>query len=73
MPIKNEIVEELLKGADPKKVFSIDGLLEEIKKALAERMPNAELDGHLQKEATGRLRATRVVAQTTATATARRL
>ena len=34
MPIKNEIVEELLKGADPKKVFSSDGLLDEIKKAL---------------------------------------
>ncbi len=51
MPIKNEIVEELLKGADPKKVFSTDGLLEEIKKALAERMLNAELDEHLQGEA----------------------
>ena len=52
MPIKNEIVEELLKGADPKKVFSTDGLLDEIKKALAERMLNAELDEHLQNEAT---------------------
>lgn len=50
MPIKNEIVEELLKGADPKKVFSCDGLLDEIKKALAERMLNAELDEHLQNE-----------------------
>ena len=52
MPIKNEIVEELLKGADPKKVFSSDGLLDEIKKALAERMLNAELDEHLQSEGT---------------------
>jgi transposase-like protein len=51
MPIKNEIVEELLKGADPKKAFSSDGLLGEIKKALAERMLNAELDEHLQNEA----------------------
>jgi len=51
MPIKNEIVEELLKGADPQKVFSSDGLLDEIKKALAERMLNAELDEHLQNEA----------------------
>lgn len=51
MPIKNEIVEELLKGADPKKVFSSDGLLDEIRKALAERMLNAELDEHLQNEA----------------------
>jgi len=52
MPIKNEIVEELLKGTDPKKVFSTDGLLDEIKKALAERMLNAELDEHLQNEST---------------------
>jgi putative transposase len=51
MAIKNEIVDELLKGADPKKVFSSEGLLEEIKKALAERMLNAELDEHLQGEA----------------------
>jgi putative transposase len=52
MPIKNEIVDELLKDADPKKVFSSEGLLAEIKKALAERMLNAELDDHLQNEAT---------------------
>jgi putative transposase len=53
MAIKNEIVDELLKGADPKKVFSSEGLLAEIKKALAERMLNAELDDHLQNEAGG--------------------
>lgn len=51
MAIKNEIVDELLKGADPKKVFSSEGLLDEIKKALAERILNAELDEHLQNEA----------------------
>jgi putative transposase len=51
MPIKNEIVDELLKGADPKTVFTSEGLLDEIKKALAERMLNAELDEHLQNEA----------------------
>jgi putative transposase len=50
MPIKNEIVEELLKDVDPKKVFSSEGLLSDIKKALAERMLNAELDEHLQSE-----------------------
>lgn len=50
MAIKNELVDELLKGADPKKVFSSEGLLAEIKKALAERMLNAELDQHLQGE-----------------------
>ena len=51
MAIKNEIVDELLKGADPKKVFASEGLLAEIKKALAERMLNAEMDQHLDAEA----------------------
>src|SRR5215471_18640040 len=51
MAIKKEIVDDLLKGADPKTVFSSEGLLDEIKKALAERMLNAELDEHLQNEA----------------------
>lgn len=51
MAIKNEVVDELLKGVDPKQVFTSDGLLAEIKKALAERMLNAELDQHLDDEA----------------------
>jgi putative transposase len=51
MAIKNEIVDELLRDVDPKKVFSSEGLLTEIKKALAERMLNAELDQHLEGEA----------------------
>jgi putative transposase len=51
MAIKNEIVDELLKDVDPKKVFSSEGLLTEIKKALAERMLNAEIDQHLDGEA----------------------
>jgi putative transposase len=51
MAIKDEIIDELLKGADPKKVFSSEGLLADIKKALAERMLNAEMDEHLQNEA----------------------
>ncbi len=50
--IKNELVDELLKGADPKKVFSSEGLLTDIKKALAERMLNAEMEQHLENEAT---------------------
>ena len=48
--IKNELVDELLKDADPKKVFSSEGLLTDIKKALAERMLNAEMDQHLEGE-----------------------
>src|SRR5271169_2078730 len=51
--IKNELVDELLKDADPKKVFSSEGLLTDIKKALAERMLNAEMDQHLEGEAAG--------------------
>jgi putative transposase len=50
MAIKKELVDELLKDADPKKVFGSEGLLDEIKKALAERMLNAELDEHLAAE-----------------------
>ena len=50
MAVKKELVDELLKDADPKKVFGSEGLLDEIKKALAERMLNAELDEHLAAE-----------------------
>jgi putative transposase len=51
MAIKKEVVDELLKDVDPKAVFSSDGLLTEIKKALAERMLNAEMDQHLDSQA----------------------
>jgi len=51
MGLKTEMLDELLKGADPKKLFEKDGLLDELKKALAERMLNAELDHHLETEA----------------------
>lgn len=50
MAIKQEIIDELLKGVDPKQVFTSEGLLGELKKALAERMLNAELTEHLQGE-----------------------
>jgi putative transposase len=51
MAIKNEIVDELLKDGEPKRIFSSEGLLSEIKKALAERMLDTELDQHLEGEA----------------------
>ena len=38
-----------LAGADPKTAFAKDGLLDELKKALAERALNAEIDHHLDK------------------------
>jgi putative transposase len=40
-----------LSGRDPKEVFSKDGLFDELKKALAERVLNAELDDHLDGHA----------------------
>jgi putative transposase len=50
MAIRNELIEELLAGKDPQGVFSQDGLLDELKKALAERILNAEMDQHLATE-----------------------
>ena len=44
MAIKNEILDELLKGKDPKTIFTSEGLIGELKKALAERVLSAELD-----------------------------
>ena len=51
MAIKKGTLDELLLGRDPKQVFSKDGLFDELKKALAERVLNAELDDHLDGEA----------------------
>src|SRR6266545_571441 len=48
--IKSEILDELLEGRDPKTVFESEGLLDELKKALAERILNAEMDHHLGQE-----------------------
>ena len=50
MAIRNELIEELLAGKDPQEVFAQDGLLDELKKALAERILNAEMDQHLVTE-----------------------
>jgi len=49
--IKEELLDELLKGRDPKALFDQNGLLDELKKALAERALNAELDHHLEQDA----------------------
>lgn len=50
MAIRKELVDELLKDVDPKEVFASEGLMAELKKALAERMLNAEMDHHLDQE-----------------------
>jgi transposase-like protein len=40
---------QLLAGADPKTAFVKDALLDDLKKAVAERALNAEIDHHLDK------------------------
>jgi putative transposase len=49
--ISAELLDELLDGQDPATVLRSDGLLGELKKALAERMLDAEMDLHLESEA----------------------
>src|SRR5215217_7212264 len=43
MAIKTDTLDQLLDGRDPKEVFIKDGLFDELKKALAERVMNAKL------------------------------
>ena len=43
-------MDQLLAGRDPKDAFSKDGLFDDLKKALAERILNAEMDEHLDDE-----------------------
>ncbi len=49
--IDAKLIDELLRDQDPEKVLSSEGLLGELKKALAERMLDAEMDVHLEGEA----------------------
>jgi putative transposase len=51
MAIKKETLDDLVAGSEGKDPFGKDGLLDELKKALAERALNAELDHHLANEA----------------------
>jgi putative transposase len=48
--IPDAILDQLLAGADPKTAFDPNGLLDDLKKALAERVLNAEMDHHLGGE-----------------------
>ncbi|PHK93213.1 IS256 family transposase [Pseudoroseomonas rhizosphaerae] len=48
--IPDAILDQLLAGADAKTAFEQGGLLDELKKALAERALNAEMDHHLAGE-----------------------
>src|SRR6202166_1135060 len=47
MAIEKDLLDQLLAGRDPKDVFNKDGLVDELKRALSERILNAEIDEHL--------------------------
>jgi putative transposase len=49
--IPDAVLDQLLAGGDAKAAFDPSGLLDELKKALAERALNAEMDHHLSGEA----------------------
>jgi hypothetical protein len=50
MAIEKDLLDQLLAGRDPKDVFNKDGLVDELKKALSERILNTELDEHLDDD-----------------------
>jgi putative transposase len=50
MAIDKEVLDQLLAGRSPEELFAKDGLLDELKKALSERMLSAELDDHLESQ-----------------------
>src|SRR3546814_17183528 len=51
MAIDKEVLDQLLAGRDPQELFAKNGLIDELKKALSERMLAAELDDNLESEA----------------------
>ncbi len=50
MAIEKDVLDQLLAGRDPKDVFYKNGLVDELKMALSERILNADLDEHLDTE-----------------------
>jgi putative transposase len=50
--IPDSLLDQLLAGSDAKTAFESNGLLDQLKKALAERALNAEMDHHLSGEGT---------------------
>ena len=53
MVIEKDLLDQLLAGRDPKDVFNKDGLVDELKRALSERILNAEIDEHLDGDGGG--------------------
>src|SRR3954451_22147851 len=54
--IPDAVLDQLLAGADPRTALEPNGLLDDLKKALAERVLNAEMDQHLAGEEPGNRR-----------------
>src|SRR4051812_43626223 len=54
--IPDAVLDQLLAGADPRTALEPNGLLDDLKKALAERVLNAEMDHHLAGEEPGNWR-----------------
>src|SRR3954464_1819715 len=54
--IPDAVLDQLLAGADPRTALEPNGLLDDLKKALAERVLNAEMDHHLASEEPGNRR-----------------
>src|ERR1044071_7385684 len=54
--ISDAVLDQLLAGADAKSVFEPNGLIDHLKKALAERVLNAEMNHHLAGEEPGNRR-----------------
>jgi putative transposase len=54
--IPDAILDQLLAGTDPKSAFDPNGLIDDLKKALADRVLNAEINHHLAREEPGKRR-----------------
>ena len=50
LTIPDQLLDQLLAGADPRTAFDPDVLLDGLKKVLAERVLNAKIDHHLASE-----------------------
>ena len=51
MAIDKALLDQLLAGREPQDLFAKGGLIDDLKKALSERMLAAELEDHLESEA----------------------
>ena len=54
--VPDAVLDQLLAGADPKTVFDLTGPIDDLKKALAERVLNTEMDHHVAGEGPGNRR-----------------